>query len=398
MRLLIAGAIVFLAVLNGRLDAGDTGFTLKTGDRVVLLGGGFIEQERQYSRLETLLVSRHPNADLVFRNLGWGGDTVRGGARTGGYQNPEGLARLLKEVQDLKPTVLFLGYGMNESFDGPRGLAAFIEGYEQLLTKLAPLKARIVLLSPTYHEDLGRPLPDPVNHNRNLEEYTAALQKFAQSHNLAFVDLFHPLRAAKHQDSTRRLTTNGILLTDLGYALIARAVNQQLHLQRRIWRVELDCSGKILASKGTAIATPTAVDGTLHFTVQDTTLPLAKVGSVAGDVQFLRVAGLPAGVYALAIDGQEVVKAAAADWQKGLNFSAEPAYGDAEKLRAAIVRNNELFYRRWRPFNDHSRHWDFMKGDFGLYDKEIAEQERVIAQARRPRPHTYVIAPKGGMK
>jgi lysophospholipase L1-like esterase len=397
MRLLITGAVAVLALLNCRLDAGDTGFTFKSGDRIVLLGGGFIEQERQYARLETLLVSRHPDTDLVFRNLGWGGDTVRGGARTGGYQNPEGLARLLKEVQDLKPTILFLGYGMNESFDGPGGLAGFIADYEQLLSRLAPLKARIVLLSPTYHEDLGRPLPDPAEHNRNLEEYTAALKEFAQKRNLAFVDLFHSLRTAKQQDPTRRLTTNGILLTDVGYALIARVVDEQLHLSRRTWHVELDRTGKILTSMGTTVAPVTAADGTLRFKSLDAALPLPQVGTVVGDAKFLRVAGLPAGEYALTIDGQQVVKAAAVDWQKGLTISAGPAYGDAEKLRAAIVRNNELFYRRWRPFNDHSRHWDFMKGDFGLYDKEIAEQERVIAQARRPRAHTYVISLKRGM-
>lgn len=392
MRVLIAVAVV--ALLNGRLDAGDTGFSLKTGDRIVLLGGGFIEQERQHGRLETLLVSRYPGADIVFRNLGWGGDTVRGGARTGGYQNPEGLARLLKEVQDLKPTVLFLGYGMNESFDGPRGLAGFIADYEQLLTKLAPLHARIVLLSPVYHEDLGRPLPDPAEHNRNLEEYTAALKKLAQKRSVPCVDLFQPLRAAKLRDPTLRLTTNGILLTDVGYALAARALDEQLQLPRRTWRLELDNTGKILASTGTEIASITAADGTLRFKAQDAALPFPKVGTVDGDVQFLRVAGLPAGDYRLTIDGVEIVSATGAAWQKGMTIAAGPAFGDAEKLRAAIVRNSDLFYRRWRPFNDHSRHWDYMKGDFGLYDKEIAEQERLIAQLRRPRPHTYLISPK----
>src|SRR5690348_12437060 len=108
-------------------------FLLKAGDRVVFLGNGFIEQERLHGQLEARLGCRFPEAGALFRNLGWGGDTVRGSARTGGYQNPEGLARLLKEVQELKPTVLFLGYGMNESFEGPQGLSAFVEDYGRLL-------------------------------------------------------------------------------------------------------------------------------------------------------------------------------------------------------------------------------------------------------------------------
>jgi lysophospholipase L1-like esterase len=380
------------------LDAGDAGVSFKNGDRVVLLGDGFIEQERHHAHLETLLISRHPRADIVVRNLGWGGDTVRGGARTGGFQNPEGLARLLKEASDLKPTVVLLGYGMNESFDGPQGLAGFIEGYEQLLAKLAPLKARLVVLSPTSHEDLGRPLPDPTDHNRNLELYTAALKKLAAGRSLAFVDLFHPLQAAKQKDPALRLTTNGILLTEAGYALVARAVEKQLQIPVASWRLELDRTGKVLAGQGTKIEKVNVADEALRFNAVDTLLPLAKVGPLAGDVQFLRVAGLPAGEHVLTIDGQEIIHASAADWQRGVTISAGPAYADLEKLRTAIVRNNELFYRRWRPFNDHSRHWDFMKGDFGLYDKEIAAQELAIAQARLPRTHAYAISPKGEKK
>src|SRR5258708_39571190 len=112
MRFLIALGLVFLGC---RLDAGEAGFSLKNGDRIVLLGNGLIEQERHHGHLETMLISRHPGADIVLRNLGWGGDTVRGGARTGGYQNPEGPARLLQEASDLEPTVVVLGYRLNQS-------------------------------------------------------------------------------------------------------------------------------------------------------------------------------------------------------------------------------------------------------------------------------------------
>src|SRR5262245_25546131 len=128
----LPGAVVLLALtLPGRSASGPAErFTLRDGDRVVFLGGGFIEQERLHGHLEARLTARHPFAAIHFRNLGWGGDTVRGGARTSGYQNPEGLARLLKEARELKPSVLFLGYGMNESFAGPQGLAGFLADYE----------------------------------------------------------------------------------------------------------------------------------------------------------------------------------------------------------------------------------------------------------------------------
>jgi lysophospholipase L1-like esterase len=397
---LVTAFVGLVPLINGQLFAEKTpdGLALKQGDRVVFLGSGFIEQERTHSYLESALVSRYPGADLFVRNLGWGGDTVRGAARTGGYQNPEGLARLLKEVQDLKPTVVLLGYGMNESFAGPDGLAGFVDGYEQMLAKLAPLKARVALMSPTFHEDLGRPFPDPLAHNRDLEGYSAAVQKLAARHGTVFIDLFHALRDAKLRSPKERLTTNGMSLTEAGYAVAARALEKQLRPPVPTWRVELDAAGTVLAASGTTIDKLTAADGLIRFQAVDAVLPVPSVASVTGDVRALRIAGLPAGKYEVSIDGESVLRTSAAELQAGVSIQAGPAHRDFEKLRAAIIHKNELFYRRWRPFNDHSRHWDFMRGDYALYDKQIAEEEQNIANLRRPRPHSFAIAAKRGAK
>jgi lysophospholipase L1-like esterase len=366
--------------------------TLKDGDHVVFLGGGFFELERLHGHLETRLSRGHPETRLVFRNLGWAGDTVRGEARTGGFEQPEGMARLLKEVGQLKPTVLILGYGMNESFAGADGLAGFVKDYEALLTKLAPLKARVVVLSPTYHEDLGRPFPDPADHNRDLRRYVAALKKLAGRRGLPFVNLYRPLQEASKAHPSRRLTTNGIHLTEAGYALAAGAVEEQLGLSPRAWRVELDQAGKVLASTATKVDGATAAGGALRFRAQDAALP------ARGEVRVLRVTGLGPGEYALKSGGREILRAPAADWQRGVALTAGPAFADTEKLRQLVIHKVDLFYRRWRPFNDHSRHWGFIGGDFARYDKEIAREEEAIARARRPRPHTYEISPTGGKK
>jgi lysophospholipase L1-like esterase len=392
---------LFLAVVlgysvlcvRGQSPDGSDPVRFKAGERIALVGGGVLEQERTHGYLETLLVSRHPEADLVIRNLAWGGDTVRGDARTSGYQQPDGLARLLKEVHEFKPTVIILGYGMNESFDGQPGLAGFIEDYQQLLVKVAPLKARIVILSPTYHEDLGRPLPDPERHNDDLLKYTAALKKLAAQRGVAFVDVFNPLSCYKQRYPTARLTTNGLLLTATGSAIVAQAVVDDLAMAEYDWDVGID-AGKVLRAHGTKIDQVSINNGVMRFLPADAMLPNPPAADVRPALQQLNVAGLAPGEYVLAIDGQHVAQASATKWQQGVNIASGPAFGDAEKLRAAIVRKNELFYRRWRPFNDHSRHWGFMQGDFALYDKEIADQERIIAEARRPRPHAFVLSPK----
>ena len=48
----------------------------------------------------------------------------------------------------LNPTVIIVGYGGNEAFDGAAGLPKFVDGLNILLDTLAPTKARIVLLAP----------------------------------------------------------------------------------------------------------------------------------------------------------------------------------------------------------------------------------------------------------
>src|SRR5688572_31883684 len=118
--------------------------------------------------------TRFPDRAITFRNLGWSGDTPAGDSRFGlsllqAGKEPaeEGWTQLLKQIEETKPTVVFLGYGMASSFDGESGLRKFKEDYSKLLAAVqekAP-GARVVLLSPIPHEKLGAPWPDSAPHN-----------------------------------------------------------------------------------------------------------------------------------------------------------------------------------------------------------------------------------------
>jgi lysophospholipase L1-like esterase len=364
---------------------------LADGDRVVLLGGGFIEQQRLHCYLETRLLRHHPRGGQSFRNLGWGGDTVRGAARTGGLGNPEGFARLLKEVKEWAPTVIFVGYGMNESFAGARGLDAFIKDYDALLDKLAPLKARLILLSPTHHEPLPPPHPDASAHNEDLKAYTEALRTLARQRNLDFIDLFEAMKKAKDAAPDRLFTTNGILPNAAGYALISRTVETALGYSNQDgWRVALSANGKVTESVG---AKATVETSNLSIRVAIRPEKLAIADALGQPDNFLKVTDLPAGMHVLKAGGKEILRAAAGGWARGVSLPA--ADNAAEKLRQALVVNSDLFYRRWRPFNDHSRHVEFLKDDFSLYDKAIAEQERAIQALLTPRPSSIEIVPLG---
>lgn len=200
-------------VLPAPLQAADR-FELRDGDRVVWIGNTQVEREQRYGHWETLLTLRHPDRNITFRNLGWSGDTVWGEARAGFGATEHGFKQLIDGVKGLKPSVLFISYGTNESFDGEKGLPKFRQGLERLLDALTPTKARVVLFSPLPMETLGPPLPDATAQNRNLELYAKELGKAAAARKHYFADLFTVVQNAK---LARPLTDNGLHLTEAGY-------------------------------------------------------------------------------------------------------------------------------------------------------------------------------------
>lgn len=212
-------------------------FELLDGDRVVLVGGTLIEREGQLGHIEAMLTSRFPGRHVTFRNLGQSGDTVLADARNlnSGWAAfgpaDQGFKRLEKLIGEIKPTVIIANYGMTESFEGEKRLPEFTAGYERLLDMMknaAGGTPRVVLMSPNYHEDLGKPLADPAEHNGNLEVYRDAIAKLAERRGYRFVDLFTPLKEA---GSDQPWTDNGVHLKPSGYHRLAGVIAASLGLR-----------------------------------------------------------------------------------------------------------------------------------------------------------------------
>jgi lysophospholipase L1-like esterase len=381
-------------------------FTLAGGDRVVLVGNTLIEREQRYGYWETALTRRHPDRSILFRNLGWSGDTVFGDARAGFGTAADGFRQLREHVLALKPTVLILGYGTNESFDGPAGLPRFLQGLNTLLDTLAPTKARVVLLSPLRQENLGRPLPDPAGQNKNLRLYADALRDTAMKRGLAFVDLFDLLGDGARAQPPAPLTANGIHLTAWGYWRSVAALEKGLGLPPTPWRVELTADGNPSRTQGCRVTTEGKAP--LHFQVTDALLPEpappregAPQGTPAEHQRVLRVQGLAPGSYTLTIDGKAVVSAPAAEWGAGVALDARgPEYEQVERLRATILAKNRLYFYRWRPENE-TYLFGFRKHEQGQnareiprFDPLVEDKEAEIVKLRVPAPHEYELTIK----
>lgn len=190
---------------------------VKDGDRIAWLGGTFVEREQKYGYCESALHSANPSTSFTLRNLGWSGDTVYGDSRAGFDTAKEGFKRLVDQTLALKPTLIFVCYGQNESFDGDAGLPRFEKGLDALLDSLKPSKARLVLFSPPPFE-ADPVLPDPARRNTDLGKYRDVVRAAAAKNDAAFIDLFARLQpSATH--SSIKLTDNGMHFTPRGYAL-----------------------------------------------------------------------------------------------------------------------------------------------------------------------------------
>jgi putative membrane-bound dehydrogenase-like protein len=410
-------AALAAGIAPGRATAQNTNaFELREGDRVVLLGDTLIEREATYGHMEYLFTTQFPEHHVTVRNLGWSGDTPMGQSRVGfDHSKPPGnwFQQLTNSVAQLQPTVVFLGYGMGNSFAGEAGLTKFIADLTRLMDAIqqnaGDTKVRWVLLSPIAHEKLPPLLPDPAKHNAQLTAYTKALKELAAKRGTHFVNLFEALDQSKLQVTVPPLTDNGIHLNDYGYRRAAEAVRAALNWPRRFWRYGITPGGQIRRGSNNAKATEIQSETNklrMNFQADRAELPAWRDGELPMPllrlVNRLQLTALGRGDYDLFIDGQFIKPVKPADLIDGVIFDRGPAFEQAEELRQTIRKKNELFFHRWRPQNN-TYLFLFRKHEQGQNAKEIPqfdplieEQEKKIAALRQPRVHKIEILPATG--
>lgn len=221
------------------------GFALPDHARIVIIGNTFAERLQNYNFFEPLLYANFPSKKFTVRNLGWSGDEVNKQSRP--FRYPSAID-LLKEEN---PDVIFVCFGMNESFDGQDSVDVFkkqfvslVEAYRATATK----PVQIVAVSPIAHEQLSYPMPDPLDHNRSLRAYSAALHDAAKENGYFFVDLFSYFENAMAANKAS-MTINGIHLNETGYRKAAELMAEQLGLSRNRWSDDLLPLKKIIDHK-----------------------------------------------------------------------------------------------------------------------------------------------------
>lgn len=407
-----------LAQGNRRTGLQSDAFEFRDGDTVVLLGDALVEREGKHGYLETRIQVRYPEKQIRFRNLGWSADFPTGQSRVSFDWNKgqtEWLNRLLDQVASAEPTVVVLGYGMANSFEGQAGLAKFQSDYKQLIAgiqaRMQPKAVRFILLSPIRHEHLPPPLPDPSIHNAQLELYSKAIGDIAREGRHLYIPLFDLMPDGMKMDPPRALTDDGIHLNELGYWQMSRVIEKGLGWDPTTWRLRILENGEL--RPGGRLIQVENLERTgkrISFAGRSRHLdpprpPEDLKGATEGVPRNrLRIEGLDQGAYELQVDGESAESATSQEWARGRNVRAGVLDVRTEQLRQAIQEKDKLFFYRWRPANQ-TYLFGFRKHEQGnnareilMFDPLIAEQEGRIAELKKPVTHRFLIAASGMVK
>ncbi|MBL8808529.1 MAG: hypothetical protein JNM43_00005, partial [Planctomycetaceae bacterium] len=165
-------------------------FVLEDGDHVALVGATFIERAQLFEHLEATLTGTLGSKKVTFRNLGWSADTTFAESR-GIFDRPDvGYLRMVEHIRAEEPTVAILCYGQNEALTAGMTPENFAKQFSQLIDELTASGIPCVVVSPHELFPTAPPIPSPARFNSRIRTYSEAAGSVAQSHQLAFVDMF----------------------------------------------------------------------------------------------------------------------------------------------------------------------------------------------------------------
>ena len=410
-------------------------FFFKDGDRIVFLGDSITEQRLYTTYIEVYTLTRHPEWNLWFRNVGWGGDTSWLRQRAHPDENKlfaaddatqqkmveDAVGRgLRRDVLPLKPTAITIKFGMNDhAYQKFREdiFKAYVRSQSELAKVLEANGTRVAFLTPQPIED-KRPDPDKDVKNESLRKFSDGLKDVAAKQGALFVDQFDPYMAIMMHERAADPSAfigggDAVHPGPAGHTIMAWAVLKGLSAPALVSKAEVDgAAGKVLASEGCQVTNLKAESATVAFDRLDVALPMPidpraepalKLAPILQDLdQYeLKVTGLPAGNYELTIDGEAVGKASGEDLAKGWNLAttAGPITKQAGEVLSQVFEKNNLYYKRWRnvqlydfPSWAQSPELEAKRtAELDRLDAQIAEAEAQINATRKPKSHHFEL-------
>lgn len=356
MRRALLFLILLLPMSAVRAEDAST-FFFKDGDRIVFLGDSITEQFQYSSDIELYLTTRFPRWNLTFLNAGIGGDTATGGAR-----------RFASHVLAEKPTAVTINFGMNDAGYGafnPGVQANFIKNTEAMLKAAKQGNVRVALLSPNA---VDRRIQDRFKlYVETQKQFYAPLSELAARYSATFVDQYAVTRAGLEKMEAAEAKDvkpyyDGFHTASPGGLFMAHAILTGLKAPALVSNVEIDAAASKAKTTKCTVEEVKATEKGITFRRTDEALPLPVQSDWVSLLPFvnnlkdlnwygLKVTGLAAGSYTLAIDGKEVGRYTADDLAAGVNLgnlTTGPLHEQGQKVFTAINAKNKLVHQRFR--------------------------------------------------
>jgi lysophospholipase L1-like esterase len=386
------------------------GFKIKNGDRVLFYGDSITEQRLYTNYIETFIVTRFPDLDVRFRNVGVGGDRV-----TGGWAGPIDT-RLKRDFYPYKPTVATIMLGMNDAsyqaynqgiFDTyANGFKAIVDG----IKKNVPA-CKLYLIQPSPFDDVTqKPGWDP-GYNSVLATYGEFVTRLAAANGATAVDLNGPLVAdlkaaeAKNPGVARKLIEDRVHPGGAFQLLMAGEVLKAWGAPSTVTDVAIDFGKRTVAK---AVASKVTLGQGLEWTQLDERLPFplqmsderVALAMNSSDFvaklnrQMLKVTGLTADNYELQIDGKAVGKFSKSELEDGVNLALlnTPMTEQAAKVHELTGKHINLFFDvRWRTVQipyEYTPESAKAVAALDALEEVIVKEQRAAA---KPAPHKYQL-------
>ena len=427
----LRSVLIGCALLAGTLARCETAkpeFFFHDKESVVFLGDSITEQKLYTTYIEAYTLTRFPGEKFTFRNVGWGGDTAW--LRQRSHPDEKALfaatnavldemvtkavgAGLARDVLPLKPTAVTVDFSMNDhAYQAFREdiFRAHVRSQKEIVDVLKKNGARVALLTTQPIED-KRPDPDKDVKNQSLRKFSDGIKDVAAKEGALFVDQFDPYMAIMMKARTEKPDAHigggdAVHPGPAGHTLMAWAILKGLNAPALVSCAGFDASrwlrSKVTCSKQCAVTNVKVANGALSFDRLDSALPMPidtravaalQLAPVTDDLNryMLKVSGLKAASYDVAIDGQKIATLSKADLDKGFNLAtvATPGAQQAAQVLDLVFKKNNVYFERWRKV----QLGNGAPERLAELDKQIADFEAQIDVARKPKTHHFEVKP-----
>ena len=247
MRSLVIGSLLVLCGAGVRAGEPPAPVALGDEETVVFYGDSITQQNLYSAYLETFLASRFPDKRIASFNLGWGGDTARGGTQ-----------RFERDVAPVHPTLVFVNFGMNDGGYKPFQQAVY-DGYlasqRELVGRIEALGARGVLFTTSPIDPDGR--ADGDAYNGMLSRMADGVMQLGSELEVPVIDLFHPMlevqRQAKGEKAGFTMIPDSVHPDPVGHLVMAYLAILRMDAPRVVGEIRVD-EGRAQADGGATVS------------------------------------------------------------------------------------------------------------------------------------------------